>query len=176
MLSPGELAVLQPGPELPAENIGKMPAAIQALMVAWYQVSPRPPPHELFTTSGAIDGVGVPLASVGAAIHWPAASRWALEQEVLAQPLAAIHWAPGATPIWLVPPSSPTMVPMVWVPWPLLSHGDAPHTPVGSNQLNTWLPVVVPRYLLTSAGWLNCTPVSMLATTTPWPVTPKLLH
>ena len=27
-----------------------------------------------------------------------------------------IHFAPGAIPIWLVPPSSPMAVPMVWVP------------------------------------------------------------
>src|SRR5690606_17322505 len=135
-LSAGELAVLQPGPELPAENTGKMPAFRQALMVAWYQVSPRPPPHELFTMSGALDGSAFwPLRSVGATIHCPADSRWLLEQELVPQPLAAIHFAPGATPIWLLPPPSPTMVPMVWVPWPLLSHGEAPQIPVGSCQL-----------------------------------------
>jgi hypothetical protein len=52
--------------------------------------------------------------------------------------LAAIHLAPGATPIWLAPPSSPTIVPMVCVPWALLSHGvtdGLPHTLDGSNQL-----------------------------------------
>ena len=38
---------------------------------------------------------------------------------------ASIHFAAGATPIWLAPPSSPTMVPMVWVPWPKVSHGVA---------------------------------------------------
>src|SRR3990170_76560 len=34
-----------------------------------------------------------------------------------------IHFAPGATPIWLPAPSSPTIVPMVWVPWLLSSQG-----------------------------------------------------
>ena len=29
----------------------------------------------------------------------------------------AIHFAPGAIPIWLVPPSSPIAVPVVWLPW-----------------------------------------------------------
>ena len=28
----------------------------------------------------------------------------------------AIHLAPGAIPIWLVPPSSPIAVPVVWLP------------------------------------------------------------
>ena len=46
----------------------------------------------------------------------------------------AIQRAPGATPIWLLPPSVPTSVPMVWVPWPLPSTGTA-LAPVGSNQL-----------------------------------------
>ena len=60
------------------------------------------------------------------------------EQVLLSQPLAAIHRASGATPIWFAPPSSPTMVPMVWVPWPLLSHGSSeglPQISDGSNQL-----------------------------------------
>ncbi len=34
-----------------------------------------------------------------------------------------IHCAVGAIPTWLLPPSSPTMVPMVWVPWPWSSQG-----------------------------------------------------
>jgi len=49
-----------------------------------------------------------------------------------------IHFAPGAMPIWLLPPSSPTIVPMVCVPWSLLSHGTSdglPHVCDGSNQL-----------------------------------------
>jgi len=42
-----------------------------------------------------------------------------------------IHFAPGAMPIWLAPPSSPTMVPMVWVPWPWSSQGAAASAPQG---------------------------------------------
>src|SRR6266511_4119894 len=99
--------------------------------------------------SGCRSGRGfAPLRSVGAITHWPAASSEVSEQLLTSQPLAAIHLAPGATPTWLPAPSSPTIVPMVWVPWLLLSHG-------------------------TSAGWLYWTPVSMLATTTPSPRTPK---
>ena len=43
-----------------------------------------------------------------------------------------IHFAPGAIPIWLPEPSSPTIVPIVWVPWLVSSHGAGalgPHTP-----------------------------------------------
>ena len=43
-----------------------------------------------------------------------------------------IHLAEGATPILLLPPSSPTMVPIVCVPWPKSSQGawaSAPHEP-----------------------------------------------
>src|ERR687893_2795137 len=66
-LSPGELAVSQPGPELPLAKAGKIPAATHARMVSWYQVSPRPPPHELLTMSGCRSGRGLaPLRSVGA--------------------------------------------------------------------------------------------------------------
>jgi hypothetical protein len=54
--------------------------------------------------------------------------------------LAAIQRAWGATPIWLLPgsPSSPTIVPMVWLPCPTLSQGASdglPQTWEGSNQL-----------------------------------------
>ena len=35
----------------------------------------------------------------------------------------AIHFAPGAIPIWLVPPSSPIAVPVVWLPWKKSSQG-----------------------------------------------------
>jgi hypothetical protein len=43
-----------------------------------------------------------------------------------------IHFAPGATPIWLPAPSSPTTVPVVCVPCALSSHGwtvSAPQAP-----------------------------------------------
>ena len=73
----------------------------------------------------------VPLSLVGASIHWPDATRPASEPQ---QPFDAIHLAFGATPIWFAPPSSPTMVPIVWVPWPLLSNG-AVDAPYALNQL-----------------------------------------
>ena len=59
-------------------------------------------------------------------------------QKKSSQPLAAIHWRPGATPMSGVNgpgPSPPTIVPIVWVPWPALSHGSSPQMPVGSHQL-----------------------------------------
>ncbi len=43
-----------------------------------------------------------------------------------------IHFAPGATPIWFAPPSSPTIVPIVCVPWAESSQGavaSAPQSP-----------------------------------------------
>src|SRR5215204_5550992 len=131
-----------------------MPDARQAVTVARYQVSPPPPPQELLTMFGRRSGRGLaPPRSVGARIHWPEASRAASEQVLVSQPFAAIHRAPGATPIWLPAPSSPSMVPIVWLPWLLLSHGardGVPQTLDGSNQLKLWLnvpPPVLPRYL-----------------------------
>src|SRR5215204_5859703 len=116
-----------------------MPDARQAVTVARYQVSPPPPPQELLTMFGRRSGRGFArLRSVGARIHWPEASSAASEQLLVSQPLAAIHRAPGATPIWLPVPSSPSMVPIVCEPWLLLSHGASdgvPHTFDGSNQL-----------------------------------------
>ncbi len=127
----------QPGPALPLEKAGKMPAARQASTICVYQSSCVALPQELLTMCGARSGRGLwPARSVGATIHWPAARREASEQELVSQPLAAIHLAPGATPILLAPPSSPTIVPMVWVPWSLLSQGAAVgQMPAGSNQL-----------------------------------------
>ena len=78
-----------------------------------------------------------PEVSVGARVHWPLASRLASEHPLVSQPLAAIQRAPGATPIWLAP-SAPTIVPIVCVPWPLLSHGTEPSVEqvrLGSYQL-----------------------------------------
>ncbi len=53
-------------------------------------------------------------------------------------PLAVIHSAPGATPVSGVKgpgPSPPAIVPIVWVPWPTLSHGSPAHDLDGSHQL-----------------------------------------
>src|SRR5690606_33913773 len=114
-------------------NAGKMPAATHASTVSLYQGSKPSPPQELLTMSGARSGRGFsPLASVGASTHWPAASSEASVQVLNSQPLAAIQRAPGATPM----PFAPTIVPMTWVPWSLLSHGAAVgQIPAGSNQL-----------------------------------------
>lgn len=54
------------GPELPIENTGIIPTACQASITTLYQVSPRPPPHELLIKWGAREQSGLdPLASVG---------------------------------------------------------------------------------------------------------------
>ena len=110
--------------------------------------------------SGRMFGSGFwPLMLVGANIHWPEASRFEVEQELVSQPFAAIHFACGATPIWFGPgsPSSPTIVPVVCVPCPLLSHG------AGAADTRGVVPVVVvvegpslfrPRYFMTSAVWV----------------------
>ena len=55
-------------------------------------------------------------------IHCAQAIKSELEQELVEQPLQAIHCAPGATPIWFEL-SFPTIVPMVCVPWETLSQG-----------------------------------------------------
>jgi hypothetical protein len=132
--------VLQLGPLFPFEKAGKMPEAIQALTVAWYHGSPPPPPHELLTMCGLRSGRGFwPARFVGARIHCPEASRAEFEHELDSHPFAAMKRARGATPIWFTAPvSSPTIVPIVCVPCPLLSHGTSdgvPHTLEGSNQL-----------------------------------------
>src|SRR5512136_568879 len=95
-----------------------MPAARQAFVLVRYQLSYVQPPQELLTTWGRML-----VLPPGARIQSAHAFRFASEQEELVQPLQAIHLAPGATPIWLVPPSEPIIVPIVWLPWPLLSPG-----------------------------------------------------
>ena len=42
-----------------------------------------------------------------------------------------IHLALGAIPIWLPIPSSPIIVPVVWVPWPWSSQGKGESLPQG---------------------------------------------
>ncbi len=107
-----------------------IPAARHAFTVARYHVSPPVPPQELLTTCGRSD-----VLPPGASTHWPDASRCEVEQ--VSQPRAAIHVAPGATPMALPAPSSPIMVPMVCVPCPFVSHG-AEHAPVGSYHEALW--------------------------------------
>jgi hypothetical protein len=90
------------GPLLPAAKAGKMSAARQAWTESWYHRSPPGPPQELLTTCGRMLGSpwsGVPPTGNGARIHSAEASRSALLQEDVAQPLAAIQVACGAIPI-----------------------------------------------------------------------------
>ena len=63
---------------------------------------------------GARSGRGsLPSSLVGASINWRQSMPLALPP-IIAQP---IHWAPGAMPVWLTPPSSPTRRPAMAVPW-----------------------------------------------------------
>jgi hypothetical protein len=76
-------------------------------------------------TCGARSGRGsLPSWRVGARNH-SQHSRYldARHTPAAESALQAIHWAPGAMPTWLPAPSSPTMVPVVCVPWPLGSVG-----------------------------------------------------
>src|SRR5262245_15758750 len=73
---PGHRMLLGPGPSLPAENSGKIPASIQASTSARNSSTLVQPatkgvhPHELFTTAGRRSGLGFcPCTSVGAIIH-----------------------------------------------------------------------------------------------------------
>jgi hypothetical protein len=121
-------------PALPLAKAGKMPAATQDFTASRNSGSPTGPPQELLTTWARSSGLGFcPDRSVGAASH----SNELISASTVQQPLAAIQRAWGATPIWLGPglPSSPTMVPMVWVPWPTSSQGEVPQTLRASNQL-----------------------------------------
>src|SRR5690606_576732 len=136
--APGDDVDWQPAsPALPAAQAPKMPAASQASISSDMKSSIRPGctwPHELLTMCGRCAGSGSePSVRVGARIHCPEASRSASEQ--LAQPLAAIQSASGATPIWLPSPSSPTMVPMTCVPCASTSQGAPSQEPPASNQL-----------------------------------------
>jgi hypothetical protein len=48
----------------------------------------------------------------------------------------AIHLAPGAIPIWLLPPSSPIAVPVVCEPWKKSSQGSCESLPQGLPTLS----------------------------------------
>jgi len=94
----------------------------------------------------------------------------------LAHPFAAIQVAPGATPMCAPSPPSPTMVPIVCVPWMSRSQiVPVRHTCAMSYQLwssTTEPSACAPRKRPLSAGWEASTPVSMFATTMPSPVMP----
>src|SRR3954451_9079604 len=120
---------------LPFAHAPKMPDAVQALVTSSMNGSLEGEvvPHELLMTFGRLLASGFwPARLVGSSIHWPELiSAASLGQ----QPLAAIHLTPGATPTWLPAPSSPAIVPIVWVPWPLPSAGALGEVPAASNQL-----------------------------------------
>jgi hypothetical protein len=63
-LSPGVLAVLQTAPEFPMEKRGTIPATLQASMEESYQLSPRPPPHELLIGFDCLDLLDSPFRLV----------------------------------------------------------------------------------------------------------------
>src|SRR5262245_21206227 len=112
-------------PLLPAENTGMMPAARHAATESMYHESCCPPLQELLTASGAFVQSGwVPSVRVGHVMNSAQVRSANSEHEFDSQPLHAIHSAPGALPMSFVKgpgPSPPTIVPIVCVPWPLLS-------------------------------------------------------
>ncbi len=81
-------------------------------------------------TWGAFVGSGFcPARFVGATNHWKHSAYVAgvpFPWSMFRQP---IHFAWGAMPIWFVPPSSPTIVPMVWVPCSSSSQGTGEFAP-----------------------------------------------
>jgi hypothetical protein len=109
-----------PGPKFPAENTGTIPSATHVRITWLNQVSfASSAVQELLTTAGKSRVEGFPS---GSTTHWAAARR------LLPRPdpfppiaLATITLAPGATPMGVPLASPPTIVPMVWVPWPLSS-------------------------------------------------------
>ena len=111
--------------KLPAANTGTIPAARRAWM-SWANSRLQPPEanvHELLTTCGASAVAGSPS---GSSSHWNA--RWVLLVRLWPASLkirAAIQRAPGATPIDVPPALPPTITPITWVPWPLMSVGAA---------------------------------------------------
>ena len=134
----------QAGPKLPLEKTANMPAASQLASTSsnhGFSTLPLASPQELLMTCGRRSVRGFsPARSVGASIHCAEASSapGGHLRSSSRQPFAAIHRAPGATPIWLAAPSSPTIVPTVWVPCEMLSQGPpdgSPQTSAGSYQL-----------------------------------------
>src|SRR5262245_28105224 len=115
-----------------------MPAATHCRTYSWYQGSLAGEPQELLMMFGRLDGSGSePSSFVGASIHCALSpSATSVHTWSVSQPFAEIQRAPGATPIWRPLWSSPTMVPIVWLPCPALSHGaSVAQTLTGSYQL-----------------------------------------
>src|SRR2546430_9834345 len=136
------------GPELPAATTGTMPAArtfwTAVSRMDWFGHSPSEIEqyHELLMATGALAGSGFcPSRFHGAIMN----SRQPMYVSGVPSPLEfidrhPIHLAPGATPIWFVPPSSPMIVPTVWVPWPFGPTGARFAGLVSSYQLQLWCP------------------------------------
>ena len=129
-MAAGVSTELQPEPLLPAETTTSMPAARTFSTTVFRTLGSVQPslggqPQELLMTCGALVGSGFwslqvrrrdePLEALGVA-----SPGVPLPWSMFRQP---IHFAPGAMPIWLPPPSSPTIVPIVCVPWSVSSHG-----------------------------------------------------
>src|SRR4051812_12150896 len=124
----GSVTLPQPEPELPADASTNMPAAWVLSTIVCSVVAAHPSlvgqPQLSFITWGRLVGSGLlPLRSVGAIKNWKHSvyvEGVPVPWSMLRQP---IHLAPGATPPWLPAPSSPAVVPVVWVPCPWSSHG-----------------------------------------------------
>src|SRR5689334_20792283 len=115
----GSEMVEQSEPLLPAETETKMPAArtfsVAVLMLPGSQSSLGGQPHELLTMSGAIAGLGLlPFLFQGARKNSKHSIYVLGRPTPLSMSRQAIHFDLGATPI-LLPPSLPTIVPMVCV-------------------------------------------------------------
>ena len=143
----GSETVLQLGPPAVTVASTKIPAAWAFSVIVRSVSGAQPWPGRhcqlLLITCGRRAGFGFwPSRSVGAMKNWKHSvyvagvpTPWFM----LRQP---IHFAPGATPIWFPASSSPIEVPVVWLPWPLSSHGSrrlGPHEPppewIASHQL-----------------------------------------
>ena len=135
--------VEQDGPELPAAIAGKIPAARTESTICCKVLAEHPSlaghTQELLMESGANVGspwFGFPFTGYGAI------KNWKHSEYVVGEPLPpesmfrqAIHCAPGATPMWLLPPSSPTISLTVKVPCPCGSIGVGECCEVASCQL-----------------------------------------
>ena len=100
-------------------------------------------PQLLFITWGRFVGSGFwPARLVGAMNHSKHSvyvSGLPTPSSMLWQP---IHFAPGATPIWLPAPSSPVAMPVVCDPWLVSSHGAMalnPHGFVPLPLMSLWI-------------------------------------
>jgi len=86
--------------------------------------------------------------------------------------LAAIHWAPGATPI-VSSAATPAIVPTVWVPWPWLSTGKVGPLPRTSSQHSS-AAAKFPLQRELKEIWLPSTPVSREPIKAPEPSMPSI--